>query len=109
VCPRAPLNLPRIFLGASKRYDELSVPVTRVELDHAVSAGVELKTLGADMVPLFEEHEARLLAGYRLEAWGSMDVMERALVVAQRRIRIAVENLQSEAQIKHAKANAKRK
>ena len=83
--------------------------MTRVELDHAVSAGVELKALGADMVPLYEEHEARLERGISLADWGGMDVMERALVVAQRRIRIALENIQAEAQIQHAKRNARKR
>jgi len=83
--------------------------VTSVELDHAVSAGVELRVWGVDMVPVFEEHEARLERSISLGTWAGMDVMEKALVVAHRRIRIAVDNLQAEAQIKHAKATARKR
>ena len=101
--------MPRSFLGANKNYGEISVPVTRVELSHAISSGTELKVIGADMVPLYEEHTARLEARFTLAEWTALDVMEKALVIAQRRISIALENIQSEAQINHAKRNAGKK
>jgi len=37
-----------------------------------------------------------------------MELEEKALVIANRRIRIAVDNLQADAEIKSAKRNAKR-
>jgi len=101
--------MPRSFLGASQSNGSISVPVTRVELEHAVSSGAELKVIGADMVPLYEEHTARLEIGCNLKQWEEMDVTEKALVIAQRRIKIALENIQAEAQIRQAKRNSGRK
>lgn len=98
-----PLNLPMSFLGASKRFGALSLPVTAIELDHAVRSGAELRSLSPGMVPLYEEHIARLEANVRLNDWQAMDEVEKALIIAARRIRIALENLQAEAQIKASK------
>jgi len=60
------------------------------------------------MVPLHEEHTARLERGITLDDWSKMELEEKALVIANRRIRIAVDNLQADAEIKSAKRNAKR-
>jgi cell division protein FtsL len=60
------------------------------------------------MVPLHEEHTARLERGIKLDDWSKMELEEKALVIANRRIRIAVDNLQADAEIKSAKRNAKR-
>lgn len=79
------------------------MPVTEIELDNAVSSGAQLRTLGKNMVPIYEEHSARLEAGLRLDDWQTMDPFEKALIIAQRRVRISLENLQAEAQIKAAK------
>jgi len=77
--------------------------VTEIELDHAVASGAELRMLGAGLVPLYEEHTARLERDIDLDRWQVMDPIEKALIIAQRRIRLALENLQAEAQIKAAK------
>lgn len=103
-----PPRLPSGFLGATKRYEEMSVSVTSIELDNAVSAGVQLRAFGREMVPLYEEHTARLESGTNLREWEAMDEMEKAIVIAQRRIRMALENLQADAQIKAAKRQAGR-
>lgn len=76
--------------------------MTEIELDYAVSTGVYLRTLGSNLVPVYEEHSARLERNIRLEDWDVMDTFEKALIIAQRRIRIALDNLQAEAQIKAA-------
>lgn len=60
------------------------------------------------MVPVHEEHEARLERGIGLEAWGKMPLMEKAMIVANRRIRIAIANIHTEAEIAQAERNAKR-
>lgn len=60
------------------------------------------------MVPIYEEHSARLEANIRLAEWQEMDVIEKALIIAQRRNRVALENLQAEAQIKAAQRRSKR-
>lgn len=58
---------------------------------------------------MHEEHEARLERGIPLATWSAMDVFEKALLIANRRIRIQIKNLQAEAEIRSAKRKAKRK
>lgn len=70
---------------------------------------MRLQTIGIDMVPLQEEHEARLERNIGLADWGAMDVMEKALIIASRRIQAAIRNLNTEAEIKQAERNARRK
>ena len=77
-----------------------------MELDNAISAGIELRTLGPDIVPPHEEHEARLERGIRLAEWAQMDVYEKALIIASRRTRVAISNLQADAEIKNARRTA---
>lgn len=86
----------------------MDIPVTDVELDHAVYTGAELNLLVVGLVPIYEEHTARLERGYTLAVWETMDVMEKAMVIAQRRMRIALENIQAEAEIRQAQRNANR-
>lgn len=83
--------------------------VTRAELTHNVSAGIRWGALGADMVPIFEETSVRLERGYSIEIWSNLDPMERALMIAQRRIDIAVKNLQAEAEMRDAKRGQRMK
>lgn len=100
---------PRRFLGATRSQGEIDQPVTQIELDHGVNVGVRLRTFfGEGMVPIFEEQSARLEAGIRVEEWSRMDRMEKALIVAHRRIRIAMQNLQAEAEIKKAESESKK-
>jgi hypothetical protein len=68
--------------------------------------GIWLGTPFAGMIPVYEEHLARLERNIGLNAWTSMDIDEKAMIIAMRRIQRAVDNLQSEAEI--AKAESKR-
>ena len=77
--------------------------VTHIELDNAVSAGIRWGSLGDDMVPLFEEHLARIGARYSIQQWMELDPMEKAMIVAVRRTDNAMRNLQAEAEIKASK------
>jgi hypothetical protein len=83
-------------------------PVTQIELEYGINAGVNVRSLADGIVPLQEEHDARLERGIGIEAWMGMDEREKALIVAHRRNRIAIHNLQEEAQIKKSKRDAKR-
>jgi len=87
----------------------MNVRVTEIELDNSVSSGAQLRTMGRNMVPVYEEHTARLEAGLDLAAWEVMDIFEKALIIAQRRTRIALENLQADAQIRAAKRKGAKK
>lgn len=93
----------------TKHSGELRENVTRFEAEYAVSAGIMWGAIGEGMVPLYEEHAARIESGYTIEQWYGVDRMERALVVAMRRIDIAQKNLQSDAEIRKAKIDAARK
>lgn len=104
-----PSSLPRNFLGATKSQGSQEVPVTEIELDHGVYAGVHLRMIGVDMIPVQEEHDARLERGISLENWGSMDLWEKALIVANRRVRVAISNIHTEAEIRDAERQAKRR
>lgn len=61
------------------------------------------------MVPVHEEHEARLERGISLEVWGTMPYMEKALLIANRRVRNAIANISTEAEIKQAERKARRR
>ena len=59
------------------------------------------------MVPTFEENSARLERNYTLEMWSKLDGMEKAMIVAIRRIGNAMQNLQTEAEIRASKRKMK--
>lgn len=101
-------NQPRSFLGASKRVGNIDRSVTLIELDYAVQSGVQLKSMGMGMVPLVEEHEARLERGIGLDAWLTMPLYEKAMIIALRRIKIAMQNLQTEAEIRDSERKTKK-
>ena len=69
---------------------------------------MELRSYSRETVPIYEEHEARLERNIGLAAWMEMDTIEKALIVAARRIRIAMRNLQSEAEIKQAERESRK-
>jgi hypothetical protein len=86
----------------------LDVPVTKVELSNGINAGIRLNILSNGLIPIFEEHEARLERNISLKSWADMHYMEKALIVADRRIRNATQNIQAEAEIEKMKADAKK-
>ena len=55
------------------------------------------------MVPLFEEQIARLERNYSIDEWLKLSEMERAMVIAIRRIDNATKSIQAEAEIKEMK------
>jgi len=93
------------------RYDEetvIQVPVSQIEVENAISAGVQWKTLAPGLVPIFEEHQARLERNISLKDWAEMEEMEKAFVIAIRRNETAQKNLQADAEIRAAKRKAGR-
>lgn len=83
--------------------------MTEIDLEHGISAGITLRSAAAGLVPIYEEHAARLESGISVADWMEMDETEKALVVAARRIQIATKNLQAEAEIQHSEREIKRK
>jgi hypothetical protein len=70
---------------------------------------VQFTSFSQYLVPVYEEQQARLERNIRLAEWAEMDVLEKALIIASRRIRIAVANLQSEAEIRDSKQKTKKR
>jgi hypothetical protein len=99
---------PNPFLGATRRVGYIDKSVTEVELEFGVYSGIKLKSYGDGMVPAFEEHDARLARGIRLEEWSAMSRLEKAFLIAHWRIKNAMQNLQSEAEIRQARQDARK-
>jgi alcohol dehydrogenase class IV len=87
---------------ATSPQGEIDIPITKIELPHGISAGVWLGYLIEGNIPVFEEHAARLERGIGLDAWANMDVDEKAMIVAMRRLSMQLANLQAEAEITRA-------
>lgn len=97
------------FLMVTKSSGQIRESVTRFESEFAVSADITWGALSPDMVPIFEEQVARLERGYTVQAWYDLDPLERAMVVAIRRIDIAQKNLQADEEIRRARRDARKK
>lgn len=78
-------------------------------MEHGINAGIMVRSLANGIVPIYEEHEARLERGIGIDDWMRMDEREKALLIASRRIHLAIHNLQEEAQIRQAQREAKRR
>lgn len=92
----------------TKLVGEVDENISRIELEHGVSSGIRLGSLAPDMVPLFDEHSARMASNKDMKEWYGMDRMERAMLVAVWRIDRSIKNHQAEAEIAQARRNAKR-
>ena len=82
--------------------------VTRLETD-GVSAGIRWGALGVEMVPIFEETTVRIDQRYTTGEWAQLDPMEKAIMVAQKRISNAIQNIQSEAEMRRMKHQQRKK
>jgi len=91
------------FLGVTKTAGGLEYPVSQVEIENGISAGLHWRAMAHGIVPVYEEHTARLERNIGIADWYEMDPMERAIVVAARRIRMASEAHQADAEIKEAR------
>ena len=85
------------------------MPVTTIELQHGVSAGISLRSMLDELVPLQEEHAVRLERGIRLQEWEEMPYWEKVLIGAHRRTSRAIQNLQTEAEIEDSERKARRR
>lgn len=99
----------KTFLGVVKRLGDTDWNVTEVELEHGVSADIYLRSLSEDTIPPYYEHLYRIRAGVSLDDWHNRSRTEKALLVAVMQNEAAIQGHQSEAEIKRAKRDAKRK
>jgi hypothetical protein len=72
-----------------------------------VSAGISLRSISQNTIPIFEEHMARLRSENSVEHWMEMSQTEKAMIVALYRIDNAMHGHQSEAEIAMSKRKAK--
>lgn len=100
---------PRNFLGATKKIGDLDIAITKIELEHGISAGIGLQTWFEELIPPFEEHAARLEMRFTQAEWDGMDYWDKVIIVAHRRTRLAMHNLQEEAQIKKINKTPRKK
>jgi hypothetical protein len=91
---------PYNFLGVTRNNGDIDEPATKIELEHGISSNLWMVSLAPGLIPIYEEHAARLERGISLETWEKMNVDEKAMIVAVKRIMVAMSNLQSEAEIK---------
>lgn len=98
----------KTFLRVTKSIGYTDESITRIELQDGISAGIRWGSIGPDMVPIFEEQAARLERNYTLQQWADLEPMEKAIVIAVRRIDMAAKNLQIEAEIKKANHDMKK-
>jgi len=92
----------------TKNTGEIDEEISRVELNDQVNAGIRWRSIATDMVPIFEEQTVRLERGYTIERWYALDEMERAIMIAQKRIENISKGHQNEAEQEHAKQQARR-
>src|SRR3989304_9199104 len=62
-------------------------PILNVPSAGSFQSGITFAMTAAGLVAPFEEHEARVTAGYNLLEWRSLDPHDRALEVAHFRLR----------------------
>ena len=100
---------PRGFLGVAVNQDNIDKSVTEVELEHGLHTGITLKRLGFGLVPLYEEHSTRVEYKFTMEDWDKLPPIEKAFMVAVRRIERSCDNIQAEASIRESKRNMKKR
>jgi hypothetical protein len=99
---------PSSFLGAVISQDNSYKNVTDIELEHGISAGVRLRSLGNGLIPVFEEHQVRIENRMTLAEWDEIPYMEKAMIVAIRRTDHSIKNLQAEAEIRENERQVKK-
>ena len=87
------------------KQDEVTRNVTEVELEHGISAGIGLRSLGKGMIPVFEEQDVRIENKMNLTEWDELPYMERVIIIAVSRTKRAVSNLQAEAELRNSERN----
>lgn len=66
-----------------------------------------MRSLAKGLIPVYEEHSARISNSMSLNEWDELPYMERAIIVAMYRIKNSIGNLKAEAEIRESDAKAK--
>jgi len=73
----------------------------------ATGIGYNIQISG--LVPLYEEHDARIAAGYTIPAWRKLGPMGRAMEVAHYRLRGGIKNREQEVEAAHIERENKKR
>ena len=65
-------------------------PIENVEPTSTIHTGITSKNQIPGNISWYEEHDARVSAGYNLHEWGSLSFEDRAMEVAHYRLRYKV-------------------
>lgn len=76
-------------------------------MEYGIYSGIHMRAIGGELVPIQEEQETRVDARIGLDDWAKMDWMEKAILVAVRRNRNAIQNIHTEAEIKASERKMK--
>lgn len=93
------------MLGVTRNDESIAASRPR----HAVDTGIEYRVLVPGLVPPYEEHDARISAGYTLPMWDALGPEGRALEVACYRARRLVALHSQDAQAAEAERQMKHK
>lgn len=66
-------------------------PIADYRSVNGIDTGIEYAVQIPGNIPPYEEHDARIKAGYTIPEWYELDIQSRALEVAHYRLRYAVE------------------
>lgn len=78
-------------------------------MEYGLYSGIHLRGIADGLVPFQEEHEARLEYRIGLEDWGRMEVFDKALIVAVRRNKLAMQNINAETEIRETKKQMRKR
>ena len=67
------------------------VPIQEAHLKHSVPTGITYEVMVPGVVPFYEECEAAQWGHFNMRAWTDLEVEEKALIVAQKRLARQIE------------------
>lgn len=84
------------------------MPISPPKIRREDDSGIRIESPLGNQVPWYEEHEARIQAGYTVTEWYALHWGERALEIAHYRVRWYVEaHKAEEAKIRQKREQAK--
>lgn len=89
--------MPRPWLFGVKKNDN---DILKEPIPEAKASGIEVTRLHPSLVPLYEEHDARIEAGYNWTEWYELGRDHKAMEIAHYRLRKSVEGHQVAAHTK---------
>lgn len=84
------------------------IPITSVKAKRVIETGITSFFQLPGNITWFEEHDARIKAGYTLDEWHSTDYRDRTFEVAHYRVRNMIEMRKSESLLEAQESNMAR-